>query len=235
MRNKERIVIPDIHGRKFWKDALEYIKSGVPTIFLGDYLDPYSYEGITPEQAIYNFEEILEVAKDKNTKVTLLTGNHDCTYIYPEEGICECRTDYLGFPKIQKLFWDNLDLFSLATTDGNILYSHAGIHKDWLSFVGITEEDIIDQPLSKLSHKIVDSLLVVSWYRGGWGDYGSPVWADVREFSGNSLGDITQVVGHTQQKEKPVRVGNVICLDCRECFYVDPEGDVRYLKNDIAV
>ena len=39
------LIIPDVHGREFWKDAVEEYPN-LPVIFLGDYMDPYSYEGI---------------------------------------------------------------------------------------------------------------------------------------------------------------------------------------------
>ena len=48
--NKKILIIPDVHGRTFWRAALEtgnYEK----VIFLGDYVDPYVYEGIDPLQA----------------------------------------------------------------------------------------------------------------------------------------------------------------------------------------
>ena len=44
---KKILIIPDVHGRRFWRDAIEsddYDK----VIFLGDYLDPYPDEGIGP-------------------------------------------------------------------------------------------------------------------------------------------------------------------------------------------
>ena len=48
------IIIPDVHGRSFWK---EYVKGHEEEdiIFLGDYLDPYGYEGIHCKDAIENF------------------------------------------------------------------------------------------------------------------------------------------------------------------------------------
>ena len=47
------LIIPDVHGREFWKEAKDYPGK---IVFLGDYLDPYTYyEGITTEQALENF------------------------------------------------------------------------------------------------------------------------------------------------------------------------------------
>lgn len=52
------LIIPDVHGRTFWKKALdtgEYEK----VIFLGDYVDPYEFDGITSEVALDNFKSII--------------------------------------------------------------------------------------------------------------------------------------------------------------------------------
>ena len=44
--NVSVLVIPDVHGRKFWKEAInKFSKDIYPDlniIFLGDYVDPYS-------------------------------------------------------------------------------------------------------------------------------------------------------------------------------------------------
>ena len=40
------LVIPDVHGRSFWKNAVAQ-NTDIPIIFLGDYLDPYAHENIS--------------------------------------------------------------------------------------------------------------------------------------------------------------------------------------------
>lgn len=231
--NKKLILIPDIHGREFWKDALEFIESdNIPVVFLGDYLDPYPHENIDGTSAVNNFKEILEKTKDKNN-VTLLTGNHDCSYIWPEDRICQCRTDYLNFPVIQRLFRDNLERFKFGVEKEGFIITHAGIRDSWLKFTGLEKSDFLDKTIGEFDSKVIGSLGIVSDYRGGYGDFGSPVWADIREF--NNTNGQNQIVGHTQQREKPIRLGNTVCIDCRDCFYVDEEGDIRWLKNDNVV
>ena len=89
--NIHTILIPDVHGRKFWEDALPFIESGVPTIFLGDYLDVYGHEGISPDFAVEQFERIIELAKI-HSNIQLLLGNHDAGYAM-DPYICDCRTD----------------------------------------------------------------------------------------------------------------------------------------------
>ena len=73
------IVIPDVHGRLFWKEAIAAAKEDEKVIFLGDYLDPYLhefekdpimsqfaeiYETIS-NRVLNNFKEIIEFKKKK--------------------------------------------------------------------------------------------------------------------------------------------------------------------------
>ena len=98
---KTLIIVPDVHGRTFWKDVMEY--KDTPIVFLGDYLDPYPRENIGKQQAIDNFLEILDYAK-QNNNVTLLLGNHDMEYSIGTH-ICDCRRDVKNYKTIQNLFW----------------------------------------------------------------------------------------------------------------------------------
>lgn len=72
------LVLPDIHGRTFWKESLKYKDKFDHIIFLGDYFDPYPSEGITPEEAVNNFKEILKTFTEDEIecKVEFLLGNH---------------------------------------------------------------------------------------------------------------------------------------------------------------
>lgn len=43
--NPQILILPDIHGRDFYKDALkEAVELGVGIVCIGDYLDPYPCE-----------------------------------------------------------------------------------------------------------------------------------------------------------------------------------------------
>lgn len=212
---KQIIIIPDIHGRSFWKDALPYIKDGVPTVFLGDYVDPYMHEGITSEMALDNFKMIVETTQ-LHDNVQLLIGNHDCTYIEPDAEICECRTDYDHLSEIHQIFEDNLDLFSLyhyiEVSGHPVLFTHAGVHAEWLDMMkqkyGRKTDDIrilLDRVMTGLilhEETALGLLRTVSYLRGGMTKAGSVVWADIDEFKkGEDIG-IRQIVGHTQQLRK---------------------------------
>ena len=74
---KQLLAIGDVHGRTFWKDAVEKHADNVDKIiFLGDYLDPYKWENITRKDAIRNFQEIIDYKSNNKDKVILLLGNH---------------------------------------------------------------------------------------------------------------------------------------------------------------
>lgn len=129
---KKILILPDIHGRDFWIKPCSHSEEFDEIIFLGDYLDPYSFEGITTEIAYNNFLEILDFAKSTNN-VTMLIGNHDWHYFV---NLDTCRIDKAREKNIEKLFLENLNLFKLTKVieldNCKYLFSHAGITKKWL-------------------------------------------------------------------------------------------------------
>lgn len=241
------MVIPDIHGRTFWRkpvhDALENSRAKV--IFLGDYLDPYPYEfeGREPDvvnrRAIGIFEEIIELKKKYPDRITLLLGNHDCTYAI-STSICECRTDYGNFEEIRNLFAENRDLFRLAdeaTVNGrHFIFSHAGINQRYARLCFGSEangNNIVEKFNSAYSANnpdILMSLGIASRWRGYLdSEYGSIVWADAREWDGkHNIGFGFGVVGHTQL-EKPCisETLGMAFLDCRKAFIIDDMGKIQ--------
>ena len=59
------LIVPDIHGRKFWKEPCSNVDKYEKIIFLGDYLDPYTWrEDISKDDAIDNFKEIISFARE---------------------------------------------------------------------------------------------------------------------------------------------------------------------------
>lgn len=137
MENNKVVIIPDVHGRTFWKKTIEkFPKSEFPNIkiiFLGDYLDPYtSIDNITKDQAFDNFLEIIETAKNDN-RIILLLGNHDIHYWFFTDN---CRIDFLRSKEIGNIFYENRHLFKFAHSekinDTNYLFTHAGITQKWI-------------------------------------------------------------------------------------------------------
>ena len=60
------LVLPDIHGRHFWKEPCNNIETYDKVVFLGDYLDPYDFEA---RSLMYN-RQIVPHGKDVRPPLT---------------------------------------------------------------------------------------------------------------------------------------------------------------------
>ena len=216
------LIIPDVHGRKFWHKAKELIDEVDQVVFLGDYLDPYSREGITFEDALNEFKQILEFKEKYSDKVVLLVGNHDMHYIQLEFMDCS-RLNVWRRAEIHDLFINNIDKFQLIHEIDNYLFSHAGVYLEWTKKYEITLKELFN--FKKFIKEKWNTLEDVSYERGGWCKVGSCIWADIRESIQNELPTMfkRQIVGHTQMQEKPYITTKIACLDVRKCFILDTE------------
>lgn len=225
------IIIPDVHGRDFWKDPIQD-NPEEEVIFLGDYLDPYPAEGITQEKAVEVFMEILGLKKSRPTEVTLLLGNHDLMYLDPTHKSHCCRHDWVRDSEIAGLFLEDLGNFKVAHEAEGHIFSHAGIHPTWLSRHSDLFGESIKTSVEALNKRLwerptLDALCEFSSFRGGW-EYivGSPVWSDVREWFLKDApeSDVPQIFGHTQLNEgKIVEYNNIKCIDCKRAFKLSNE------------
>jgi len=102
------LVIPDVHGRVFWKEAVEKHPT-LPVVFLGDYLDPYASENITPDDALTNFKDIIAFKQANMDRVTLLIGNHKIHYF--DTFYKFSRKDTVNAEYIHQLLIDNLPIW----------------------------------------------------------------------------------------------------------------------------
>ena len=218
------LIVPDVHGRKFWHKAMEMIDEVDQVVFLGDYLDPYSREGITFEDALIEFEEILDFKKAYPDKVVLLVGNHDMHYIKTEFMNCS-RLNVWHRTEVHALFMNHIDMFQLVHEIDNYLFSHAGVYLEWTKRYAITLEELFN--FKKFLGGRWNTLEDVSYERGGWDKVGSCVWADIRESVENELPVMfkKQIVGHTQMESKPYITSRIACLDVRKCFILNTETD----------
>ena len=201
------LVIPDLHGRKFWRKAINNNIGQVDkVIFLGDYLDPYSEEiMMAPElmecndfydcQGLLNMlNDIVSLKKNDPDKFIVLTGNHTDSYIWSNFSAAT-RTDYKNWEKYHKFFSQNLNLFNLIWIENNVIFSHAGISEGWanrvreylefseneLSSIKEIAEVLKDIPLNNFTQEYIDVISDISRERGGWFIYGSSEWADLIE------------------------------------------------------
>ena len=237
--------VGDVHGRSFWKKAVEENFNKVDkVIFNGDYLDPYPWEGITRKDAIRNFEEIINFKSEHKNKVILLLGNHDLPYIDKRNFYTRSRYDSSNAWHIERMFRSNRNLFQLAHEEyingKRYLFTHAGLIPKWYE----SHRDIIGElTIDNLNHLLdnpqgIKALCEVTRYRGGYDRYGSIVWLDVHdmtdaiqlslEVEGKTVNDDLpweyQVIGHSQQEEHPIITKEFACLDCRKAFILTDEG-----------
>ena len=245
---KNCIIIPDVHGRRFWRKAIEGLEAPgheeEKVVFLGDYVDPYPWEGILPGEAVKELEDIIAFKKRNPDRVVLLLGNHDMGYL--DSYICSCRRDSIRAGRLKQLFEDNMDLFDMVhidtDSDKKILFSHAGIGEGWVrrrqDIVCVDGHPFHPERLNELLHgtksergQLFHALADASWYRGGSDPVSSPVWADVDEYRGGEplLDGYYHVFGHTLHPGGPIYVGDKgVCLDCARAFVMD-NGKVHTL------
>ena len=219
------LINPDIHGRVFWKYSIEHKDEFDKIIFLGDYLDAYSPDLLLKEED--NFKEIIQFKKDNLDKVILLLGNHDCSYINSKI-LPSSRYNPFKAGIYHKLFNDNLDLFQLIYIYDKYLFSHAGVYEEWLKMCDLNLDDLINYDLDKLA----SYLNILDYYRGGYGNVGSCIWADIRDSETEKLlKGYYHIFGHTQLKFK-VSTSEFSCLDCRVPFSLDSEtGHINKLMD----
>ena len=196
------LIVPDVHGRKFWKEPCDSIDKYEKIVFLGDYVDPYEYEGITKEEAVENFKEIISFARMNNGKVILLLGNHCLPYI----------SEY----------------FLNMVNGKRYLFSHAGICKSWFNKYQDKIKDLTESSINSLldSEDGMKALCDVGLSRWGYDYVGSIVWADCGDHSFNAekIDGIYQIFGHSQQESEPIIKDNYACLDVRKCFELSDNG-----------
>lgn len=251
------VIIPDVHAREFWREPVMKAlnESNAHIIFLGDYLDPYSWEfdhNHYKEQAIEIFNEIINLKKEHKDRITLLIGNHDCGYRF-DLNICDCRTDYMNYERIRKIFSENKDLFQLADeayiNDKHFIFSHAGIHKGYVEYAFSEEKDSINESnvvdyfnnaYFTEEPKVINSLGMYDRHRGygGYNDNeGSIVWADIHSWLGREFdGYAYYIVGHTQLEHGcgGLITENIADLDSAEAFIINELGEIKTFpkKND---
>lgn len=200
------VTIGDTHGRTAWKIIVKR-NPGAHFIFTGDYLDAYKAEKIEEEEAIDNFEEIIEFKKSNPDKVILLIGNHDAQYLFPPNFGCSVRSKKY-FWEIADIFMANKNLFDFAFQKSNYLWTHAGVSNEWffdvkelLNSFGLKPDlSNLGTVLNKIGKdsRARTIYTYVSHYRGGLDLNGSPIWADTTELYRDSLDGFHQIVGHNK-------------------------------------
>ena len=236
---KGLLIIPDVHGRDFWKEGIEKRLPGEKMIFLGDYTDPYDFEGIKHNVVPGMIREILEIPD-----TILLLGNHDLGYIFPGSPKVRQDPDRERFEETRRLFLDNHERFRLTWIDEGIVFSHAGFLKSkyntWrgkkYTIPGIAE--MFQQKWEEQDLKFLGSeLFQISWLRGGWSDSGSFVWADIREHLAQDhffWSKNFQIFGHSMLKTGYIiKKSTFAMVDCQRPVRVTLAKKWRNYRYDV--
>jgi hypothetical protein len=251
MKSFKYLIIPDVHGRDFWREPVKVTlgATNADIVFLGDYHDPYpqefNYDEDYLDRSVQQFKEILELKKQYPDRITLLIGNHDCGYAIGDD-ICSSRMDRWHRGELEKLFQENRNLFQITKevdiAGRHFIFSHAGILKGWVKSVWGDEADdssfnVVDQLNNAWlveDWRILDRLGDYDSWRG-WGGYkyGSPVWSDIRAWAEVTPEETYgfNIVGHTQLQRQLV-LDTIADLDCRKAFYLDDQGVLRSYDSD---
>lgn len=224
------LIIPDVHGRKFWREPCEDMSRWDKVIFLGDYVDPYPGEA-TQEDVLTEIKDIIALKEVYKDKVVLLWGNHDLFYwCEPYRKVFDhwSRHDYKRHDEIQTIFTQAKELFQFAYSQDNLLFTHAGINNEIAKVLTKKYVNIKDKFVNEYYNENPRELARVSMYRWGPDRSGSIVWCDVREIYGNTpckfLEDIFQIFGHTYAKTY-IMTKHFAMLDMGgSWFYIDNEG-----------
>jgi len=231
------IIVPDVHGRSFWRDLLTNKEDHI--IFLGDYSDPYSFEGLVHKDALRELSDIIQFKKENSTRVILLWGNHDLSYLDPRFRCC--RYSSIHAVQFKNIYQDNFDLFQVAAdceiNSKRYLFTHAGVNNGWISHN--RKNMVQNDPLAMLKRSFDEKPILwsqVSEWRGGDYEWGSPVWADLNEHdSDGAFPNLIQIFGHSMQDEHPEINGRMWCVDCKKIFVLE-KGELReYAKKTLIL
>ena len=247
---KKILVIPDVHGRLFWKEpVMKYLDIVDRVVFLGDYLDPYEDEDGLADDIYKNMMEIIELKQNNMEKIVLLKGNHDQHYASErfEELAGGTRMDQQNWNKYHKVFIENKELFKIAHMEQikgmPYVFSHAGLTLYWLTKVNDNVWHLFDNMISVANPEIIerinlldddgigqDMLAVIGSYRTWFGEKtGSVLWADIEEHTipnapkAYGLNKVFQVFGHTKLSKgyDKLEFDNLAMIDSRQCFMID--------------
>lgn len=130
------LVLPDVHEKLTWKKIIEeHFDEADKVYFLGDYFDNHGDNEVSGEDAVKNFEEIVQLKKDNPDKVFLCFGNHDQHYLFGFDTYSNYQENFAE--TYRNALLKAKDQFNMCYRipgiwgDEDIYISHAGISKKW--------------------------------------------------------------------------------------------------------
>ena len=222
------VVISDVHGRSAWKEIVAQNKDVDTFIFLGDYFDSFD---IAANEQLLNFKEIIKFKEENNSKVVLLTGNHDIHYL---PYFMNSGEHYSGFQgsrayEISHLIQANLSNLQMAYQHGDILFTHAGVTSTWLKNNDFDKNDDIIKFINHLFIHRPAAFRFVGFDPYGDSRESSPVWVRPHSLMSNAyqFNELKQVVGHTEYK-------NIKIVKDQYYFTDSPDsGEYLYIEDNL--
>lgn len=224
------IIVSDVHSRLFWKNMIPFFESHPEehVIFMGDYVDPYSFDNVPEKEIIPRFKEVIDFARQYKDRVTLLIGNH-CDYLdFTRFG--GYRYCHSIASELEKLYRDNRDLFSRSYIAYDTLFTHAGVVTGWLAqYKNRCEKFDINSVKDWIDNCSIDQYYEIGRDRGGSAPYGSCCWCDISTFQFAHKPDFKQILSHTQLNHDGAMIheDNWWMVDSRCCFYYDGEKVIK--------
>ena len=160
---KRIMVVPDVHGRVFWKEPVKkYIDAVDRVIFLGDYLDSYEDEDGLTDDIFENMMEIIKLKQDNMDKVVLLKDDQHYASERFEKMAGGTRMDHLNWNKYHLTFNYFKDLFQIAhletVNEQPYVFSHAGLTLYWLKKVNDNMWNLPDNKISVADPEIIQRI-----------------------------------------------------------------------------
>lgn len=196
---EEIIVLGDVHGLRIWEEIVAR-HPGSKFVFLGDYNDPYGC-AISNEEVLENFKRLIDFKLAHEEEVVLLLGNHDMHYKDLELAALGTRFNMDIALDLMRLFDDYSYCFQNAYQCGKLLFTHAGVSKEWFEniFQTTTKKEVA-WLLNHCEDQQAEALHHCGASRGGDCPYGGIFWADKGEFA-HPLEGFIQIVGHNRVDE----------------------------------
>lgn len=228
------VVIGDIHGRDVWKEIVEKEHDANKFVFVGDYFDSWD---VTPLEQIKNFTHISVFKEMHPYKCILLIGNHDFQYLtdnqrysgYNDDNAATYRRLLNGLIEQGKM--------QVLHKDGNFLFSHAGVSKEWIDLHSIDYGDFV----GSVNKMFVDGKYdILDFFqpdvsRCGDDVHQSPIWIRPNSFEKSAIDGYTQIVGHTQMEtisEASSNGNTLVFVDTLETgYYLVIDDGVMSIKS----
>lgn len=166
-------------------------------------MDPYYYENTHDEDGIINLKEIIDFARN-NKNVSLLVGNHDCSYIWSFHRIE--RTAYEFYHELHNLYRENIELFKPCLKIDDVLFTHGGVSNGWITSMNnsfasqgsnfrLTQDNITSYIGNEFQKELMfdrcevhifyswmrSPIFNIGYARGGDSPYGGPFWSDFND------------------------------------------------------